>query len=96
MIDVIELKNKLLSFGAPSDELDKIIVEVNEIVLAKVMTAYIKKLSDEQVARLKLIPENQLIEYLSSNKSDFPIFSKEEFEKVYIETWQNYFSAIKK
>lgn len=95
MNDILELKNKLLSLGASNNDLDTIIKEVNEVVLAKVMATYLRQLSNEQIDKLKLISENGIIEYLNNHRDEFPAFSNEKFQQVYLETWENYFKAIK-
>jgi|SRR3989338_3873231 len=96
ILGIEQLKKSLLEAGANERDLDKIIKDVNEIILAKVLSLYESRLNEEQKNTLKSIPAENLVKYIEEHKDAMPTLSKEELESVVKEIWKDYFATMKK
>ncbi len=91
-----EIKTKLKTLNVTEGETGGIIEDVMKLIAAAALKSYISKLSAEQKLKLESLSEPEVVKYLEDNKDDFPPMPQEEFEHIYQETWDNYFSVIGK
>lgn len=86
---------KLKELGFKDGDLDRVVNDVNQVCLSKASAAaYLSNLIDNKRLKPMNLSEEALLDYIDKNKDNLPKFSTQEFEKIYDETWEDYFSSI--
>jgi pyruvate-formate lyase-activating enzyme len=95
------LKDKLLSVGAPENELDQIIEDVNTIIIQRVVREYLLTVNDPQLkAMIETTSETdseaqaKLAAYFKEKIATFPPLTQERYVEIAKQTWKEYFEYV--
>jgi len=89
-----DIKTRLRQAGYQDDEIAGVIFDVMQIVVSKAMGSYISELPDYEQEKLRGMRGEEILLYIEANKGAAPKFSKEDFIKIYQETWEDYFAKV--
>ncbi|MEI6352743.1 MAG: hypothetical protein WCO35_02290 [Candidatus Nomurabacteria bacterium] len=95
MINKEEIIKRLKDLGFDQKRSEDIFVEVSKVIAKQIGSKYSTNISEELKLKINEISEDEKVfNFLKENKENLPDFSLEEFEKIYNETWENYFKHM--
>jgi len=88
------IQEKLNTLGVSSEDQNKIINDVGDIIELNVYNTLFEKLSEElkNVLQNKTIGEIEI--YLKNHKQDLPKLEVKEIQNIADDTWDNYFASM--
>lgn len=96
MNTIEEIKIKLKALGIAESDTSGVMEDIMKLIVAVSLKSYVSKLTAEQKLKLESLSGSEIVKYLEDNKNDFPPMPEENFERIYQETWDNYFSVLGK
>lgn len=95
-MNVEELKKKLKAVGIPKNNLDEVAKDLYELILQRIMVAYITELGDSQKEKLRGLPGEEITKYIKDHKEEYPAMNEAIIAKVSQETLEEYLQEMKK
>ncbi len=93
--DIEIIKEQLLSLGAPEQDLDTIIADVNDVAISRALTLYIHNLPDENIKNtLKNMSAAEIVTYIEKHNKELPPLSEKILSDTTMATWTEYFKAM--
>jgi len=89
-----EISQKLRGAGLKDEEIEGAIADVMHIVLGKALGSFIESLPESTSEKMKGLSAEDLIKHIQDHKTELPELSAKEFERIYDETWDEYFQAM--
>jgi hypothetical protein len=94
MLDKNAITQKLTASGFQKQYVNTVTADVAQVILNKSLNAVLLKSPEEERLKFKNFSEEELVKYVQENQTTLPKISKEEFEHIYTETWESYFTAV--
>ena len=94
MINNEEIITKLKELNFQTNEIDGVISDVTQIIIAKSFAIYLSGLPEAERLKLQDIPVEKIPEYFQNQGNSEPKLSEEEFSKIYDQTWGDYFHSF--
>ena len=96
MISNEEIVSKLKELNFQTDEIEGVISDVTQIIIAKSFASYLSGLPESERLKLQDLPAEKIPEYFEKQGNSEQKLSVEEFSKIYDQTWEDYFYSFSK
>ena len=94
MITKEEIVLKLQGAGFKEERVEAVFFEVMQVIVGRALGNYLASLPEDTRAKLRGNQDQDLMKYIAEHKAELPEMSAADFEKVYEETWNEYFRAL--
>ncbi|MCX6766696.1 MAG: hypothetical protein NT170_02860 [Candidatus Moranbacteria bacterium] len=95
-MNVEELKNNLRAVGIPENNLNEVAKDLYELILQRIMAAYLNGLDEGQKDKLRGLSGEEITKYIKDHKEEYPAMNKENVAKISQETLEEYLREMKK
>jgi hypothetical protein len=95
MLNDQEIAYRLQNAGFKEREIPTVKRDVAKVIISKVVSAYLPKMTDEERAHIQTLSAEDLKKYLFEHAESLPPFTQSEFEHVHDGVWEDYFQSIK-
>ena len=93
MLQIEQIKQKLLQIGYKPTEIEQVFADVSQVVLDMAMSHCFKQLPTEVQERLRKASPEECMNFIQGHSEFKQTFAKS-FEQIHDETWLDYFKSV--